>query len=329
MKKNNLRITLILYCILIVVFIVSLSIGRYQTDIANLLKNTAARNQLALVVINIRLPRAIAALFIGAALATAGTVFQTLFRNPMASPATLGASSGAAFGALLAIFLEQSYGVVIATAFFGGLLSIVVVIGVIRHLNIEPMLGLILTGMVVSSLFGGLNSLLKLLADPLKTLPEMTYWLFGSLANIGYPELLIVAVVIATAWLLLYKLSFRINVLSMGYEEAKTLGVDAKMTLYISVLAATLLTAASVAISGIIGWIGLVIPHICRKLVSQDSKWLILTASPMAAIFLLVIDTLSRTLYTAEIPVGILISLIGAPVFLWILLRRKRHYDTF
>ncbi len=329
MKKNNLRITLTLYFTLAIVFIVSLLIGRYRIDIASVFDDAATRDQLALVVINIRLPRAIAALFIGTALATAGTVFQTLFRNPMASPATLGASSGAAFGALLAIFLEQSYGVVIAMAFFGGLLSIFVVIGVIRHLNIEPMLGLVLTGMVVSSLFSGLNSLLKLLADPLKTLPEMTYWLFGSLANIGYPELSIVAVVIAMAWLLLYKLSFRINVLSMGYEEAKTLGVDAKMTLYISILAATLLTAASVAISGIIGWIGLVIPHVCRNLVSQDSKWLILAASPMAAIFLLIIDALSRTLYTAEIPVGILISLIGAPVFLWILLRRKRHYDTF
>ncbi len=329
MKKNNLRIAFILYCTLAIVFILSLFVGRYQVDIATIFTDAAQRSQLLRVIVNIRLPRALAALLIGAALATAGTVFQTLFRNPMASPATLGASSGAAFGALLAIFLEQSYGVIIAMAFFGGLLSIVIVIAVIRHLNIEPMLALILTGMVVSSLFGGLNSLLKLLADPLKTLPEMTYWLFGSLANIDYPELNIVALVIVFGGLFLYKLSFRINVLAMGFDEAKTLGVDAKLTLYSSVIAATLLTAASVAISGIIGWIGLIIPHICRNLVSQDSKWLILTTAPLAAVFLLTVDALSRTLYTAEIPVGILISLIGAPVFLWILFRRRGYHDSF
>ncbi len=314
----------LLSLILCVVFVVSLLVGRFYIAPADVLMANRPSNARALLVLfNIRLPRVIAAVVIGAALASAGASFQTLFRNPMASPATLGASSGAAFGALLGIFLEQSYGVVITMAFLGGLLSIVMVLSLLDQLKVEPVLGLILTGMVVSALFGGLNSLLKLLADPLKTLPEMTYWLFGSLANIGYRELIIVTAIIGCAWLLLYLLSYRINILATGIEEASTMGINARRTLYVSVVLATLLTASSVAISGIISWVGLIVPHICRSLVGHDMKLLIPTSSLVGAIFLLLIDMLSRTLYTAEIPVGILISLLGAPIFLAILYRRR------
>lgn len=325
MQKNNKVILTILTGLLIIAFAVALLVGRYTVSAGDLFANDGTRQARALLVLfNIRLPRALAAVVIGSALATAGASFQTLFRNPMASPATLGASSGAAFGALLAIFLEQSYGVVIAMAFFGGLASIILVIGLLDRLKIEPMLGLILTGMVVSAAFGGLNSLLKLLADPLKTLPEMTYWLFGSLANTGYAELIIASLICLPAWLLLNLLSYRLNILATGIEEASSLGINARQTLYLSVVLATLLTAASVAISGIISWIGLIVPHICRSLVGPDMKMLIPTASLVGAIFLLVIDMFSRTLYSAEIPVGILISLLGAPLFLAILYRRRK-----
>ncbi len=326
MKIFKKRTIVILLAALIVLFAISLLVGRYYVSPAELIMASHPNHARAqLVLLNIRLPRVIAAVVIGSALACAGASFQTLFRNPMASPATLGASSGAAFGALLGIFLEQSYGIVIAMAFLGGLLSIVIVLGLLDRLKVEPVLGLVLTGMVVSALFSGLNSLLKLLADPLKTLPEMTYWLFGSLANIGYRELIVVAAIIAIAWLLLYLLSYRINILATGIEEANAIGIDAKKTLYISVVLATLLTASSVAISGIIGWIGLIVPHICRSLVGHDMKFLMPTSSVVGAIFLLIIDMLSRTLYTAEIPVGILISLLGAPIFLLILYRRRSN----
>ncbi len=324
MKIFKKRTIVILLAALIVLFAISLLVGRYYVSPTDLIMPHRPNHARALLVLlNIRLPRVIAAVVIGAALASAGASFQTLFRNPMASPATLGASSGAAFGALLGIFLEQSYGIVIAMAFLGGLFSIIVVLGLLDRLKIEPVLGLVLTGMVVSALFSGLNSLLKLLADPLKTLPEMTYWLFGSLANIGYRELVIVSIVIGIAWLLLYLLSYRINILATGIEEANTMGINARQVLYISVVLATLLTASSVAISGIIGWIGLIVPHICRSLVGHDMKYLIPTSSLVGAIFLLIIDMLSRTIYTSEIPVGILISLLGAPIFLIILYRRR------
>ncbi len=324
MKSHKSRTMVLLTLMLCVVFAISLFVGRYDIAPADILITSRPGNARALLVLfNIRLPRVIAAVIIGAALASAGASFQTLFRNPMASPATLGASSGAAFGALLGIFLEQSYGIVIAMAFLGGLLSIVIVLGLLDRLKIEPVLGLVLTGMVVSALFSGLNSLLKLLADPLKTLPEMTYWLFGSLANIGYRELSIVASIIAIGWLTLYLLSYRINVLSSGIDEANAMGINARRTLYVSVVLATLLTASSVAISGIISWVGLIVPHICRSLVGHDMKLLVPTASLVGAIFLLLVDMLSRTLYTAEIPVGILISLLGAPIFLAILYRRR------
>ncbi len=323
-KGKNCTIKL-LFGVLIIVFFAALAIGRYPIAIGEVFNSANPNHERALLILfNIRLPRVISAIVIGAALAAAGASFQTLFRNPMASPATLGASSGAAFGALLGIFLEQSYGVVIAMAFIGGLISIVLVIGLLDHLKIEPVLGLVLTGMVVSAAFGGLNSLLKLLADPLKTLPEMTYWLFGSLANINYAELIIVSIICLVAWLLLYLLSYRINILAFGIDEANSLGINARQTLYVSVVLATLLTASSVAISGIISWIGLIVPHICRSLVGHNMKVLIVTSSLVGALFLLVIDIFSRTLYTAEIPVGILISLIGAPLFLVILYRRRR-----
>ncbi len=325
MTNDKKRIIKFLTIALLIAFLIGIVVGRYPLSIAQLFDRASSGHKRALLVLfNIRLPRVIAAVVIGAALSTAGASFQTLFRNPMASPATLGASSGAAFGALLGIFLEQSYGIVIAMAFFGGLLSIIIVIGLLDQLKVEPVLGLVLTGMVVSAAFGGLNSLLKLLADPLKTLPEMTYWLFGSLAGTNYDELLVATVICAICWLLLYLLSYRINILALGSDEANALGINARQTLYICVVLATLLTASSVAISGIISWIGLIVPHICRSLVGHDNKILIVTSSLVGAIFLLVIDMFSRTLYSAEIPVGILISLLGAPLFLMILYRRRR-----
>ncbi len=325
MTKGKKRTIKLLFSALLIVFFVALAIGRYPITISEIFNSASPNHARALLILlNIRLPRVIAAIVIGGALAAAGCSFQTLFRNPMASPETLGASSGAAFGALLGIFLNWSYGLVIVMAFCGGLLSIIIVIGLLDRLKIEPVLGLVLTGMVVSAAFSGLNSLLKLLADPLTTLPEMTYWLFGSLANTEYRELIIVGLICSFAWLLLYLLSYRINILAFGIDEANSLGINARQTLYFSVILATLLTAASVAISGIISWIGLIVPHICRSLVGHNMKELIVTSSLVGAIFLLVIDIFSRTLYTAEIPVGILISLIGAPLFLVILYRRRR-----
>lgn len=277
------------------------------------------------VLFGIRGPRVLAGLIVGAALAGAGVVYQGLFRNPLVSPDVLGVSAGAGLGAVIGIFLSLPVFAIQALAFGGGLATVSLVYLVAATVRgRDPTLVLVLGGVVVGAMAGAAISLLKILADPYDQLPAITFWLLGSLASVHGGDLwnVLPAVLIGLVPLLL--LRWQINVLSLGDEEAKSLGVEAGRLRVIVIAAATLMTASVVAIAGVIGWVGLVIPHIARMLIGPSFERLLPAAMLMGASYLVLVDTLARSLGRIEVPLGILTAVVGAPFFLW-LLWRGRH----
>jgi iron complex transport system permease protein len=272
------------------------------------------------VVWQVRGPRVLAAALIGAALAVAGTAFQGLFRNPLVSPDILGASSGAALGAVLGIFFSLGVFAIQGLAFVGGLIAVAAVYAIGSAVRArDPVLVLVLTGVVIGALLGAGVGLVKYLADPYDQLPAMTFWLLGSLAATGVADLMPLVGPVAVGALVLVALRWRMNVMSLPDEEARALGVPTGPLRVAIVAAATLVTSASVATAGIIGWVGLVIPHMARSLVGPDFARLLPAAALLGGGFLLVIDTLARTMAPIEIPLGILTALIGTPFFIWLL----------
>jgi iron complex transport system permease protein len=277
------------------------------------------------IVWEIRMPRVGVAMLVGAALAAAGTAYQHLFRNPLVAPDTLGVSSGAALGAVLGIFLGAGFVAIEAAAFVGGLSAVGAVMLIASRLRAhEALVTLILTGVVVASLLGAAISLLKYLADPYNELPAITFWLMGSFASASRQELvsLLPAVVLSLAVLL--ALAWRINLLALPEDEARALGINTRHLRAIVIAAATLATSASVAVSGIVGWVGLVVPHIARLVVGPEFSRLLPVATLFGAMFMLSIDTIARTLATIEVPPGILTAVVGTPVFIALLARARR-----
>ena len=280
------------------------------------------------VVLQVRGPRILAALLVGAALAAAGAAYQGMFRNPLVSPDLLGVSAGAALGAVLGIFFSQSVLAIQLGAFAGGLAAVAVVTAVgasvRRH---DPILALILAGIVIGTLFGSMIGLLKYLADPYNQLPAITFWLLGSLAAVA-PRDLAFALPLALAGLVpLFLLRWRMNLLSLSDDEASALGVPVTRLRIAVVCAATLMTAAAVAISGIIGWVGLLIPHAARLLVGPEFSRLLPLSMLLGAAFLLAVDTLGRTIAPIEVPPGVLTALIGTPFFLWLFATARRAWQ--
>jgi len=277
------------------------------------------------VIWQIRGPRVIAAILIGNALAVAGAAFQGLFRNPLVSPDILGASSGAALGAVLGIYFSLgAYGIEVL-AFAGGLLAVGAVYAIGTALRAgDTTLVLVLTGVVVGSMLGAGMGLVKYLADPYNQLPAMTFWLLGSLAATSPSDLLSLAGPVLLGTLALLALRWRMNAMSLPEEEARALGVQITMLRAILIAAATLVTASSVSVAGVIGWVGLVVPHLARFLVGPSFPRLLPTAAILGGGYLLLIDTLARTLATVEIPLGILTAVIGTPFFI-LLLRQARR----
>lgn len=281
------------------------------------------------VVFQIRGPRVLAAMSVGAALAVAGAAFQGLFRNPLVSPDILGASAGAALGAVLGIFFSLGIVGIQAAAFVGGLIAVALVYSLGSAVRQgDPVLVLLLTGVVIGSLLGAGIGLVKYLADPYNQLPAMTFWLLGSLAAAHADDLpaLIGPVVLGSAVLLL--LRWRMDVMSLPEEEARSLGARTTALRLMIVAAATLVTAASVAAAGIVGWVGLVVPHLARFLVGPSFVRLMPVAALLGGGFLLFIDTLARTLAPVEIPLGILTALVGSPFFIVLLRRASRGWAT-
>jgi iron complex transport system permease protein len=323
--------------VLIAGLLLALTVGRYPVSLGDLVSVLLAKAggprgdispAVESVIWQVRGPRVMAAMLVGAALAVAGTAFQGLFRNPLVSPDILGASSGAALGAVLGIFLSLGVFAIQAIAFVGGLVAvgIVYVIGAAVRSR-DPILVLVLTGVVVGSLFGAGVGLVKYLADPYNQLPAMTFWLLGSLSSTGVPDLLPLFGPVAIGTAVLIALRWRMNVMSLPEEEARALGVATGPLRIAIVAAATLVTSASVATAGIIGWVGLVVPHLARSLVGPDFARLLPAAAILGGGYLLLIDTLARTLAQVEIPLGILTAVIGTPFFIWLLASVQKNWS--
>ena len=281
------------------------------------------------VVMELRLPRIIGAIAVGAALSVSGAAYQVMFRNPMVSPAVLGVSAGAAFGAAVAILWSVSAFFIHTMTFVGGLCAVVItyVIGAKLCRGGNATLAIILSGIIVSTLFTSLLSMIKYVADPYDKLPVIVYWLMGSLASISLDSLFFPLLFMGAAFIPLFLLRWRINLLSFGDEEAQTLGIPVERLRLIVILCATLLTAAAVSLSGIIGLVGLVVPHLMRFIVGPDFRFLLPGSALMGGFFLLASDNLARTLWTMEIPLGILTSLFGVPFFLYLLIKYHHSWD--
>lgn len=317
--------------------IAAFSVGRYPVGIGDFgalawgrLTGTPSGVSPAIetVIFEIRGPRVLAAALVGAALAVAGTAFQGLFRNPLVSPDILGASSGAALGAVIGIYLSLGVFGVEGLAFAGGLAAVAAVYGIGSALRSpDPVLVLVLTGVVVGALLGAGVGLLKYLADPYNQLPAMTFWLLGSLASTNVADLLPLSAPIVVGTLVLLGLRWRLNVLSLPDEEARALGLATGPMRIAVIAAASLVTAASVAVAGIIGWVGLVVPHLARFLVGPDFARLLPTAAILGGGYLLLIDTVARAAAAVEIPLGILTAVIGTPFFIWLLTSAHKSWS--
>ena len=312
-------------------FLFSFVLGRYDVPILQVvrillspilpLEETWAPNMRA-AVLNIRLPRIALACMVGGCLALAGTAYQSVFQNPMAAPDILGASSGACFGAALAILLGFAHAGITAMAFVFSMVTVALVYLIGMRTRGSRAVSILLAGVMVSSLFSAGTSYIKLVADPSNELPAITYWLMGSLSGARLGDVGFAAIPMALGAAPLLLLRWRINVLTLGEEEAATLGVNTGALRLVVVLCATFLTAASVAVSGMIGWVGLVIPHLSRKLVGNDCRYLLPVSVLMGASFMLLVDNISRNLMATEIPIGILTAFIGAPFFIYLMTRR-------
>ncbi|MBU2513185.1 iron ABC transporter permease [bacterium] len=330
-KKTRQRLFILVILLLLLVW-VSFFLGRYSISPTTIVKAIASRflpldinwsPTVETVIFQIRLPRILLALIVGAGLSISGAGFQGVFQNPLVGPSILGVSSSAGFGAAFAILMFNSPFLIQVFALAFGILGVIIAYTISRVYQTAPILMLVLSGIVVSAFFSALISVTKFVADPYDKLPEITFWLMGSLGAASLEDLLMVfpPMLIGITGLLL--VSWKINILSMGDKEARALGVNAEFIKIIVIACATMVTASAVCVSGIIGWVGLIIPHIGRMIVGPDHRILLPVSLLLGAIFLLLIDDLARTIAAAEIPLGILTALIGAPFFIYLIRRTK------
>ena len=274
------------------------------------------------IVLHIRLPRLLLALAAGSSLAVSGAALQALFKNPLVNEYILGLSSGSAFGAALSlVFLGRAFPPQ-AGAFIFGVAAVLAVLFIAGRLE-ASLVSLLLTGVIVSAFFSALLMLVEFLASPY-ALQSLFYWLMGNLALAGWRDLALSLPIMAVGLLLLFLLRWRLNVLSMSDEEARALGVDVRREKWLVILAATLITAAATSVAGIIGWLGLIVPHLVRMAVGADNRAVIPLSAALGASFLLAADAAARSLTSIEIPIGIFTSLIGIPVFLALLKKSKK-----
>lgn len=326
------KLQLFLILCLIAVFIFSLMLGQMDVRPSLIVKILASRivsmqadwpATLESVVIDVRLPRLLAGLLIGAGLSISGASFQGLFRNPLVSPHILGVSAGAGFGAALGILFSGNFFMVQLLSFLFGLIAVFLTYALSRTYRSTPVLMLVLAGIIIGALFSAATSLLKYIADPVNQMPSIVFWLLGSLNNVSNKDIVVVGPIILAGTVLLYLIRWRINLLTMGDEDARTLGVNTGQIRAVIIICATFISASAVCISGIIGWVGLVIPHIGRILVGADNKHLLPVSALIGAIYLVAVDLVARTAMETEIPIGILTAIIGAPIFAY-LLRKNR-----
>lgn len=333
--KNYLIIGLVLLPVL--AFIISFSVGRYAISIPTFFDIFYSKlfglkinypDTVLTVLFKVRIPRILAAMMIGAALSVSGATYQGLFKNPMVSPDILGASAGAGFGAAIAILFSFNLIEIQICAFVFGLLAVSLTYFISSLISSEDngVLSLVLTGMVIAALCSAFISLIKYVGDPYNKLPEITFWLMGGLSSITTKNVLFMVISMIFGLLPIILLRWNLNVLSLGEEEARSLGVNTSRLRIIMILCSTLMTAASVSIGGLIGWVGLIIPHLARMIVGPNYRILIPASVLIGSAYLLLVDDVARSLFSMEIPLGILTSLIGAPFFIYLLLKGRRGW---
>ncbi len=315
---------------LLALFLLSFVVGRYGVPLGQVVRILLSgmlpleqtwTDNMAIAVLNVRLPRILLACLVGCGLSAAGTGYQTVFQNPMAAPDILGASSGACFGAALAIMTGQSAVMITVFAFLASLLSVALVYLVGNHTRGNRVVNLLLAGIMVGSLFSACTSYIKLVADPTNQLPQITYWLMGSLSGTRMGTVRFAAVCMAVGLVPLLLLRWRMNLLTLSPDEARAMGVHTDRLRLAVILSSTVLTAAAVSVSGMIGWVGLVIPHLSRRIVGSDCRRLMPMACLFGAAFLLLVDNMARCLTATEIPIGILTAFVGAPFFIYLMVR--------
>lgn len=334
LKNYTFQISLV-FVLLIVTIICALCIGRYPVSYDNvfliLLDNisndfttlNSINNIEQRVIEQIRLPRILVAGICGAALSLSGASLQGIFRNPLVGPQIIGVSSGAAFGGVLAILFMLSDLLIPVFAFLFGLIAILITMGVAKAGGAKNVLSLVLGGIVTSAFFASLISLAKYTADPHENLPTIVYWLLGSYNKSSYIDVLYVFIPLITVGFLLFRMRFLINILSLGEEEASSLGINVNLSRWIILLSCTILISATVSVSGIVGWVGLIIPHFARMITGANHSRLLPLSMLIGAIYMIAIDTIARTASYGEIPIGVLTSLIGAPIFAYLIYRTQ------
>ncbi|WP_107983382.1 FecCD family ABC transporter permease [Rhodococcus sp. OK519] len=332
-RSSRILVPVVLTVGIIAVGLISLSVGRYTVpvnEVARILVDqvvslprtwTDAESN---VVLGVRLPRVLLGMLVGGGLALGGAALQAAFRNPLVSPQILGVSSGASFGGVLALMFGLGSTFLVGGAFLFGLAALGMVLLIGRTRSGGAILMIVLGGVVTSAFFSALVSFITYVADPYSTLPSIVFWLMGSLATADMAKVLIAAVPILLGSAVIIGLRWRINILSLGDDDAASLGVNPGRLRAVLLTMVALMTAGAVAVSGVIGWVGLVVPHIARLWVGPDHRISMPTTFVLGAAYLTIIDTLSRTVSSGEIPLGILTAIIGAPVFV-LLLRNSRR----
>ena len=333
MKEKRFKGTIaILLVALFIVVIIASCCGHYHLDPLTCLKlliikpfvKTGDWSELdESVIYGLRLPRIIGAIIVGTCLSLSGASYQSVFQNPLVSPDILGVSSGACVGAALAILLHLPKTFIMIFAFMFGVLTVVLTVTIPKVLKSESNIMLVLSGIVVGGLTGSAMGIIKYIADPRDELPQITYWMMGSLDGLSYSTILFSLVPVCICVFVLMRMSWWIDVISMGEKDAQTLGANVKRIRLITIACSTLLTATSVCMAGTIGWIGLVIPHFARMFVGTSNTNIVPTAALLGAIFLLGVDTIARTVARTEVPLGIITGLIGAPFYAWLLYHQR------
>ena len=329
-------LVILLACTLVVLFVFTISIGRYNVGAGDVFLILLSRifsflpipqtwtTMSEIIVMQVRLPRVVGAMLIGAALATAGATYQGIFRNPMASPDFLGVTSGASLGAALAIVLELSFLHVQVFALLGGIIATCITVSIPKLLRNDSTIVLILSGIVVSGLFRSGMSFMRYIADAQTALPAIVFWQMGSLADITATQVMAISVPILICLAIVICISWWINIMALGDVQAAVLGANYKFYRRVGIVSSTVLTVLSVAVAGEVGWVGLAIPHLSRMLVGVDNKKLMPVCILTGAMFMLVVDTLARTIAPGEIPLGVLTGFIGAPFFIALIYKQKR-----
>lgn len=336
-KQNNSKsmvIGIVIAMLLFFTILISFNVGRYAVGIGDVVKilfkdifhfKKTWEDVYETIVWNVRMPRIIAAILVGAALSVAGATYQGLFRNPMVSPDILGASAGASVGACLMMLLQQNGIIIQIAAFVFGLIAVTLTynLSIVLCKSADMVLMLVLCGLIVSTLFQAFVSIIKYVADTDLLLPEITYWLMGSIAKVTYKDILFFLIPFVLGIAPIMAIRWQLNVMAFGEDEAKAMGVNVRCIRLICIVCSTLLTAGVVSIAGTVGWVGLMIPHLVRFLVGPNNGRLLPMSLLTGALFMLIVDNVCRSALAYEIPLGVLTSLLGAPFFVLILYKHK------